>query len=274
MSVRPAPPLLGKLAFETSAGGHLNEPRIRLLEAIASHGSLSRAAKDVPLSYKAAWDALDAMNTLAEVPLVVRTTGGRHGGGTQLTEHGRQIVGLYRAMESSQQDILNQLAEMPAQSAAAHEKASMRSLIRRLSVKTSARNQFLGCVAGWKARAGLVDVELSLQDGERMVATITPESVHSMGLGLETEVYALVKAPWISVVARRPPAHSQRNCLAGSLQGLRQSGANMQLEVVTQSGVRIVAAMPSALVLQRGLVRGMAVWAGFATDSVILASFS
>ena len=36
------------------------------LEAIDRYGSISQAAKAVPLSYKAAWDAVDAMNNLAE----------------------------------------------------------------------------------------------------------------------------------------------------------------------------------------------------------------
>jgi molybdate transport system regulatory protein len=55
----------------------------------------------VPLSYKAAWDAIDAMNNLADQPLVVRSTGGKNGGGTQITELRRKVVALYRALEAS-----------------------------------------------------------------------------------------------------------------------------------------------------------------------------
>jgi molybdenum-dependent DNA-binding transcriptional regulator ModE len=57
----------------------LGDTRIRLLEAIDRYGSISQAAKAVPLSYKAAWDAVDAMNNLAEAPLVERSVGGKHG---------------------------------------------------------------------------------------------------------------------------------------------------------------------------------------------------
>ena len=52
----------------------------------------------MPLSYKAAWDAVDAMNNLADRPLVLRSTGGKNGGGTLLTEHGKKVVALYRAL--------------------------------------------------------------------------------------------------------------------------------------------------------------------------------
>ena len=39
--------------------------RVELLGAIAECGSITQAAKLVKMSYKAAWDAIDAMNNLA-----------------------------------------------------------------------------------------------------------------------------------------------------------------------------------------------------------------
>ncbi|MBP8218908.1 MAG: LysR family transcriptional regulator, partial [Aeromonas sp.] len=51
----PAQILRTKLEVETEFGAFLGDTRIRLLEAIAIHGSISQAAKKVPLSYKAAW---------------------------------------------------------------------------------------------------------------------------------------------------------------------------------------------------------------------------
>ena len=90
--------LRGTLSVDTEFGSFLGDTRIRLLEAIDKHGSITQAAKAVPLSYKAAWDAIDAMNNLADQPLVLRSTGGRNGGGTQLTEHGRKTIALYRAL--------------------------------------------------------------------------------------------------------------------------------------------------------------------------------
>ena len=102
--------LRSKLEVESVAGPFLGDTRIRLLEAIEQHGSISQAAKAVPLSYKAAWDAVDAMNNLSEEPLVLRVAGGKHGGGTQLTDYGRKVVALYRALESEYQAALDRLA--------------------------------------------------------------------------------------------------------------------------------------------------------------------
>lgn len=265
--------LIGTLAFETPAGAVLGDTRIRLLEAIEQHGSLNRAAKAVPLSYKAAWDALDAMNNLAEAPLVVRTTGGRNGGGTQLTEHGRRIVALYRAMESSQQDLLDRVGSPRALAAAPSESAALRTLLRRMSIKTSARNQFVGEVVEITDRGGMADVRLRLDGGDELVAAITPESVETMTLRPGAQAYALIKAPWVAVTARAPRRDAARNVFEGTISAIDAGSVSTRLTVTTATGRAIAAAMPEALAAERGLRRGMVAWASFATESVILATF-
>ncbi|MCC7059524.1 MAG: winged helix-turn-helix domain-containing protein, partial [Burkholderiaceae bacterium] len=79
------PPLELRGLLWLSAGDHnFGGPgRIALLEAIHSEGSITRAARKVGLSYKAAWDAIDTMNNLAAEPLVTRVTGGKGGGSTR-----------------------------------------------------------------------------------------------------------------------------------------------------------------------------------------------
>ena len=83
---------LARMSLDTDVGTALSDTRIRLLEAVEREGSINRAAKAVPLSYKAAWDAIDTMNNLAPEPLMVRVAGGRQGGGTQLTDYGRRRI--------------------------------------------------------------------------------------------------------------------------------------------------------------------------------------
>lgn len=265
--------LIGTIAFETPAGAVLGDTRIRLLEAIDAHGSLNRAAKAVPLSYKAAWDALDAMNNLSEAPLVVRTTGGRHGGGTTLTDHGRRMIALYRAMESSQQDLLDRVSSPRSLAAAPGESAALRTLLRRLSIKTSARNQFVGEVIAIDDRGGMADVRLRLDGGDELVASITPESVETMALRVGAQAYALIKAPWVGVTARAPRRDPARNVFAGAVTAVDVGKVSTRLTVTTAGGRAIAAALPHRLVVERGLERGVPAWAGFSTDSVILATF-
>lgn len=70
----------------------LGPSRIELLEAIAEHGSIVKAAKAVGISYKTAWENIETMNNLADAPLVERLVGGKEGGGTRLTAQGQQTI--------------------------------------------------------------------------------------------------------------------------------------------------------------------------------------
>ena len=73
---------LGGTVWMTVGGEQLGGTnRVGLLAALAQCGSITAAAKQVGLSYKAAWEAIDTMNNLAGEPLVQRSTGGKGGGG-------------------------------------------------------------------------------------------------------------------------------------------------------------------------------------------------
>ncbi|WP_075340686.1 winged helix-turn-helix domain-containing protein [Tenacibaculum agarivorans] len=74
--------------------GHvfLGEGRIQLLKAIENTGSLSKAAKSINLSYKKAWHLLDSMNQSAKEPVTVNSIGGKGGGGSTLTEYGKNLI--------------------------------------------------------------------------------------------------------------------------------------------------------------------------------------
>lgn len=70
----------------------MGEGRLRLLQAIDKTGSLSKGAKTVGISYKKAWRLIDSINKTAKTSVVVTSTGGKNGGGTFLTSHGKALV--------------------------------------------------------------------------------------------------------------------------------------------------------------------------------------
>jgi molybdate transport system regulatory protein len=80
---------------------YLGEGRIALMKAIIEHGSISAAARSMGMSYKKAWEAIDAMNSLSDKPLVLRTTGGSGGGGTEVTKAGKEAIALYEGINTS-----------------------------------------------------------------------------------------------------------------------------------------------------------------------------
>lgn len=262
--------LVSKLALETPFGTFLADAGIRLLEAIERHGSLNRAARDVPLSYKAAWDALDRMNNLADQALVVRTTGGQHGGGTRLTDYGRKMIALYRAMEKEHQEALDRLSEK-LHGMQGGDIQQFRTLMKRLSVKTSARNQFAGSVSGLRLGEAVFEVRMRVDTGTEIVAAITPESAENMDLRIGMEVFAFIKAPWVSIVTEPPPRCALCNVVAGTVTLLREGAVNTEVILTTPEGRNIASVMSAG---SMALAVGQSAYAVFEANSVILAVYA
>jgi molybdate transport system regulatory protein len=75
--------------------------KISLLEAIEETGSITAAAKHLDMSYRRAWLLLDELNRCLRKPAVDSAKGGTHGGGSEVTATGRQIIALYRSVEET-----------------------------------------------------------------------------------------------------------------------------------------------------------------------------
>ncbi|MDX1296047.1 MAG: LysR family transcriptional regulator, partial [Sulfurimonadaceae bacterium] len=101
--------LFGHLWLKRGEKNFIGPGRIELLEQIMLHGSITKAAKAMKMSYKAAWDSVDAMNTLAPQPLVERITGGKGGGGTVVTAYAKELIAVYRDVVALQQKHLSVL---------------------------------------------------------------------------------------------------------------------------------------------------------------------
>lgn len=265
-----SPRLTGHLEVSTELGAYLGDKRVRLLEAIEQHGSISQAAKHVPLSYKAAWDAVDAMNNLADRPLVERSTGGRAGGGTLLTDHGRRVIALYRAVEAEHQTALDRLAQTFA-SEPVGDVLSFQRLLRRMAVRSSARNQFVGTVSA--LREGPVDVEVRLRIDENLdlTAVVTRASAEQLGLAMGTEVIALVKASSLMLLVDEAMRLSARNQLWGEVQRIIDGPVNAEVTLDLGHGRTAVAVVTRDSVASLGLAVGVRAGAAFKASSVILA---
>ena len=167
--------------------------RFGLLRAVASEGSITRAAKAYGISYKSAWDAIAAMNALAGEALVERSVGGRGGGWTRLTERGRQLVDRFAEIDAAHQRFLKLLDDRSI------ELSRPFSLLGVLNMKTSARNQFVGTVTSLRSGAVNDEVEITTAGGQRIVAVVTRESTHSLGLAAGKRAIALFKATSVIV---------------------------------------------------------------------------
>ncbi len=90
-----SPGLRGRVWIDGTEGTFLGYGRIILLERIREHGSITRAAKSMKMSYRHAWELVDSMNRQSAKPLVEAATGGRNGGGAHLTNEGLKAIALF-----------------------------------------------------------------------------------------------------------------------------------------------------------------------------------
>lgn len=74
--------------------------KVALLEAVRDAGSLSQAARDIGMSYRRAWLLLESLKESFRKPVTVATTGGKGGGGVELTPFGHDLIRCYRALEA------------------------------------------------------------------------------------------------------------------------------------------------------------------------------
>ena len=85
----------GRVWIDGTDGTFLGFGRVVLLERIREHGSITKAAKSMEMSYRRAWDLVDSMNRQAKQPLVELATGGKGGGGARVTEDGEHAIQLF-----------------------------------------------------------------------------------------------------------------------------------------------------------------------------------
>ena len=254
--------MLSLHAGDRTLGG-LN--RIELLEKIGETGSITSAARAVGMSYKGAWDAIDAMNNLSDEPLVVRVVGGQRGGGSELTARAQRLIDVFRAMELEHKRFMQQLGAL--------SDASLRDieLMRRFMIKTSARNQLSGKVVSVQKGAVNDAIELEIHGGQRIVATITSDSTGNLGLTAGKAAVALIKASSVLVgIPSESMKLSARNQLPGTISEVTRGAVNAEVTIQLDGGGVIVAIVTNGSADSLGLVDQLAVVAIIKASSIIL----
>ncbi len=238
---------------------------LELLERIDASGSISAAANAMGMSYKAAWQAVEAMNNLSEEALVERHPGGKHGGGTTLTPYGRRVVAAYRRLEKERERVLANLGRIM------DDFDQYYRMIRRFDMQTSARNQFLGKVQSVKTGAVNAEVILDIGGGDSLAAIITNDSVEHLALQPGMEAYALVKAPWVILTTDDSLRTSARNRLCGTVVRCQEGAVNGEVIVELTGGKTVAAIITNDSIESLGLKIGVRACALIKASHIILA---
>jgi len=234
--------------------------RIALLQHIAEQGSITRAAKSAGLSYKAAWDAIDELNNLADRPLVERSIGGKGGGGARLSDEGQRVLRLYQRLQTLQAQLLE-----------ASEDAGDLGLLSRLMLRTSARNQLHGKVLDIQAQGHNDRVRLELARGLVIEAQITHDSTVRLELAVGTHVVALIKAGWLELHALEEPETSGNNVLQGVIEHIAAAeDGPSEVRIGLPNGQTLCALADPFQLRSRNLAPGSSVQVQFSATNVLL----
>jgi molybdate transport system regulatory protein len=135
----------------------------------------------------------------------------------------------------------------------------------------SARNVFKGQVTDIKEGPINAEIEISTAGGDKIVAMLTEGSVKSLGLSKGSKAVAVVKTPWVTLLAGTPEYRfSARNQLSGKVSSLVKGAVNCQVNVTLPGGSNVSAMITHAAAVEMGLSEGIAVVALFKASHVLV----
>jgi molybdate transport system regulatory protein len=183
-----APPF--PAALSEALGHAASDKRLEVLRRVGETGSISQAARDAGISYKAAWQAIDTLGNLSGQTLVDRTVGGSGGGGARITQQGLQLLALADELAQAREAVLARFAGGAA------------ALPFGLGLRTSMRNQLPCRVEAVEPLAPddpAVLVRLRTPGQALLTSSVTRESADLLGLCAGLEVLVLCKATAVRI---------------------------------------------------------------------------
>jgi len=241
----------------------LLEKRIELLHAIEKYGSISKAAKAVPMSYKSAWEAVDTMNALSPEPIVCRETGGKDGGGTTITEYGKQLLENYAILKEEHKRFLERLAELTD-----IQSGSFKT-IGRLAMQISARNQIQAEVVSVESQDVKAKVVLKLKSGQKLTSVITKEAVQGLHIEQNQTVVAIFKSSAV-VLTHMDAEHNEENTLEGIVTKIDKDRHSAKVVVDIGHHDTIVSIVPIDTVEKMQIIEGRAVSAVIKANDIMI----
>ncbi|HET9160360.1 MAG TPA: TOBE domain-containing protein [Caulobacteraceae bacterium] len=224
-------PLSSSLTVGRGRQGRIGADRIALVEAIDREGSISRAGRALGLSYRAAWDAVQALNNLFDEPLIEAAPGGAHGGAALVTARGRRLAQAYRKMESR---LARAWVGIEADSAD----------LWSLGMKTSARNALGGVVESITDGAVNTEVTLRVAEGASITSVVTRASVEELGLAVGAPAIALIKSSFVILATGSTPLRtSARNQLIGKVISREDGAVNSEIVLEIEGGKTLAATL-------------------------------
>ncbi|HTJ01636.1 MAG TPA: TOBE domain-containing protein [Methylovirgula sp.] len=239
--------------------------RIALLEAVIEHGSMTKAAQVAGFSYKTAWDAVQAINNLLPRPAFVTRTGGKRGGGAEVTEEGRKLIAAFHRLE-------DKLGRISAAIAVEGLDNFDDLLLWGLTVKLSARNVFRCTLIALHEETVDVTATLQISPSQTISAVVTHGAATDLDLAPGRRVLALVKAAVVELVPAGAVSEAGRNRLDGQVVRRIDGGVNSEIHLDIGGGKILTAIVARTSAEKLGIAAGDQLCASFEACDVMLAT--
>lgn len=256
--------LEGRFWISKSESSFLGKGRIELLLFIEETGSITKAAKMMKMSYKAAWDSVDTMNNISEYPLVKRVKGGKGGGGTILTAYAKELIATYKVLQEEHHTFLKNLSNR------LQEKNGHFALLESMSVRISARNQLKVKVVSIEKGAVESEIFLQHQGEESFMAVITNDSLETLDLEVGCEAFALFKANAVVVSTDVSLKKSDRNRFVGKVNRISRGNFDAEVVVELKGGSTLCSTMSLDTLQELKIEKGREVVAFCKPNSIII----
>jgi molybdate transport system regulatory protein len=254
------------LSGQLTLAGRLDARFFALLQGIADTGSINKAARVAGYSYKGAWLVLETASNLAHAPLLESATGGRHGGGSRLTAEAHGLLACWQQLHVAHEDFLRVQDEWLMQQPA------LAGTLRRMAMKTTARNQFAGVIDAVEVGPVSAQASVRLHGGQVITATMTATAAHKLRLKVGQEAIALVKASAVVLVTDFAGYElSARNQLAGTISRIDKGAVSSLVGLTLPGGATVTASVTHDAVSALALAVGQPATAVFKAYSVMVA---
>lgn len=238
--------------------------RIKLLEAVAEYGSITKAAKVVGFSYKTAWDAVNAINNLLPSPAFITKAGGRSGGGAEVTAEGRRLIATFHRLEERLSRISSLIAEEGLED-------QDDFLLWSVGVKISARNMFQTEVVQVKKWPVDVEVTLRVSPEATIHAIVTNDAATELGLEPGRKALALIKSSFVNLTPVEHAPSGGRNLFVGVVRRRIDAERNSEVLLDIGAGKTMTAVVPRQTAEDLAIAEGDRAAATFSPTNVILA---
>ncbi len=244
--------LFSKLFLMHEHESFITPERIELLKSVAKTGSISAGAKAMSKSYKWAWDSIEKMNSSTSSALVCKSSGGKGGGGADVTPFAHEMIDYYDELKLIYQNKIESYQERFNQ--AFENKSFVKDIASTLhgTIKELECNDEI--------------CEVSIGYGE---STLKAKCKRSMGLSQGKTIAFMVESNQV-IIAKEAVAISAQNCLVGEIIEIIEDGKKIYLTLSLETKEKLKVLITTDSLEQLDLALEQTCFAYFKTYNITI----